>query len=160
MMRTWLPCWAAFVWLNSGSMKPPICSDACWRIKSDDAHTLNNLATVLAERPENRPEALRCINLAIEIAGQQSDLLDTKGTILMLDGKPADAVPLLEQAATSLAADPRYHLHLAVAYDRTRQPEKARTALPHCLQESLDPAGTDPDGSKRAGGLAEEVQLR
>jgi tetratricopeptide (TPR) repeat protein len=97
--------------------------------KPDDAHTLNNLATVLAERPENREEALRCINLALEIAGQQSDLLDTKGTILMLDGKPAAAVPLLEQAVTSLAADPRCQLHLAMAYDRTRQPEKARMAL-------------------------------
>jgi tetratricopeptide (TPR) repeat protein len=113
-------------------------------MKSHDPHLLNNLATVLAERPESRQEALRCINLAIEIAGQQPEFLDTKGTILMLDDKPKEAVPLLQQAAASLDADPRYHFHLAVAYDRARQPEKARRAFQsacknHLIRQVLTP---------------------
>lgn len=90
---------------------------------------MNDLATVLAERPENRQDASRFVNQAIEISGQRPELLDTKGTILLLDGKPAEAVPLLEQAALSLDADPRYCFHLAVAYDRAGQPEKAREAF-------------------------------
>ncbi len=90
---------------------------------------LNDLATVLAERPENRQDASRFVDQAIEISGQRPELLDTKGTILLLDGKPAEAVPLLEQAALSLDADPRYCFHLAVAYDRAGQPEKAREAF-------------------------------
>ena len=81
-----------------------------------------------APQAESRPEALRYIDRAIEIAGPQPGLLDTKGTILLLDGKAEDAVPLLEQAAASSLTDPRYHFHLAVAYDRSGLPEKARAA--------------------------------
>ena len=98
-------------------------------LKPDDVSTLNNLATLLAESPENRKEAIRHIDQAIEIAGPQPGLLDTKGMILVFENKPSDAVPLLEQAAASPLADPRYHFHLAVAYDRAGRPEKARAAF-------------------------------
>ena len=93
-----------------------------------DLAALNNLATLLSEQAASRPEALSYIDRAIEIAGPQPGLLDTKGTILLLDGKAEDAVPLLEQAAASSLTDPRYHFHLAVAYDRSGLPEKARAA--------------------------------
>ncbi len=98
-------------------------------LKPDDVSALNNLATLLAESPENRKEALQHIDQAIEIAGPQPNLLDTKGMILVFENKPSDAVPLLEQAAASPLADPRYHFHLAVAYDRAGRPEKARAAF-------------------------------
>ncbi len=99
-------------------------------VRPDDVMTLNSLATLLGERPDNREEALRDIDRAIEISGQRPEFLDTKGMILVLNGKPADAVPLLQQAAASPTADPRNYFHLAVAYDRVRQPEKARAAFP------------------------------
>lgn len=98
-------------------------------LKPDNVSTLNNLATLLSEQPENRKEALRYIDRAIEILGPQPGLLDTKGMILVFENKPGDAVPLLEQAAASPLTDPRYHFHLAVAYDRAGQPEKARAAF-------------------------------
>ena len=97
-------------------------------MKPDDvltlSNTLSNLATVLAEDPGNRKEALQDIDHAIDIAGPQPGLLDTKGMILVLDGKPGDAVQLLEQAAASPVDDPRYHFHLAVAYDRAGSPKR------------------------------------
>ena len=75
-------------------------------------------------------------------------MLDTKGMILVLDGKPADAVHLLEQAAASPIDDPRYHFHLAVAYDRARQPEKAGAAFhtackKHLTRQILTPTDRD-----------------
>jgi tetratricopeptide (TPR) repeat protein len=107
-------------------------------LKPDDVAALNNLATLLAESPEHRKEALQHIDQAIEIAGPQPGFLDTKGMILVFENKPADAVPLLEQAAASPLADPRYHFHLAVAYDRAGQAEKARAAFHTARKNRLD----------------------
>lgn len=91
--------------------------------------TLNNLATLLGEQPGKGRQALQYIELAIQVVGPQPGLLDTKGMILVFDEKAGEAVPLLEQAAAAPRSDPRYHFHLAVAYDRTGQAEKARAAL-------------------------------
>ena len=112
-------------------MKPWCCSGGHLALVPNERDLLNDLATVLAERPENRQDASRFVDQAIEISGQRPELLDTKGTICCSDGKPAEAVPLLEQAALSLDADPRYCFHLAVACnpDRAGQPEKAREAF-------------------------------
>ena len=98
---------------------------------------LNNLATLLSERPKSRQEALRYIDQAIEITGPQPGLLDTKGMLLVLEGKPGDAVPLLEQAAASTLSDPRYHFHLAVAYDRAGRSDQARAAYRTALKNHL-----------------------
>jgi len=91
--------------------------------------TLNNLATVLSELPGRGEEALETIDRAIDLAGEKPVLLDTKGMILVHEGKPEQAVPLLEAAAFSSTPDPRYHFHLAVARYRTGNADKARDAL-------------------------------
>jgi len=100
---------------------------------------LNNLATLLAEQPgdEVKQEALRHIDRAIEIVGPQPGLLDTKGMILVFQGKPAEAVPLLEEASARPQADPRYPFHLAAAYDRIGESDKARDALKTALKGNL-----------------------
>ncbi len=90
---------------------------------------INNLATLLSEQPGKAKESLQYIEQAIELAGQQPGLLDTKAMILVFEGKAAEAVPLLETAASIPDADPRYHFHLAVAYDLLGQADKARQAL-------------------------------
>ena len=90
---------------------------------------LNNWATLLSEMPERNEEALETINRAIELAGEQTAFLDTKGMILVYGGKPKQAVPFLETAAYSTDSDPRYHFHLAVAHVRNGDPAKARKAL-------------------------------
>ena len=48
--------------------------------------TLNNLATLLAELPGREAEAMDYVDQAIEIAGEQTFLLDTKGIILIHAG--------------------------------------------------------------------------
>jgi tetratricopeptide (TPR) repeat protein len=101
---------------------------------------LNNLATLLAEQPqpEKRKEALECVDRAIQLIGPQPGLLDTKGMILIFDGKPDLAVELLKEAASVPRPDPRCCFHLAVAYDRVGDAEQARAALKKARAGDLD----------------------
>jgi tetratricopeptide (TPR) repeat protein len=99
------------------------------RLDPSDVVALNNLASVLGELPDRRAEALRAVEQAIIIAGPAPNLLDTKGTTLVRDGKAAEARPLLEKAASSPRSDPRYHLHLAEAYLRLGEREKATASF-------------------------------
>jgi tetratricopeptide (TPR) repeat protein len=90
---------------------------------------LNNLATLLAEQPGKEKEAADYVDRAIQLVGPKPALLDTKGTILMGLGKTDQAAQLLHDATRSPDPDPRYHFHLAVAYDRLGEVGKAREEL-------------------------------
>ncbi len=111
------------------------------RILKEQPHNtlvLNNLATVLAEQPQKRAEAIQIIDKAIKDLGPKGTLLDTKGWILVLEDKPAEGVKLLAEAATGPAGDPRFDFHLAVAYDRLDDPEKAKTAFDKAINGGLE----------------------
>ena len=101
---------------------------------------LNNLATLLSERPEPeiRKEAMEHIEQAIELSGPQPGWLDTKGLLLGYEGKPEQAVGLLEEAASVPHADPRWLFHLAVAQARLGDLEKAGAALQQARDGELD----------------------
>jgi Flp pilus assembly protein TadD len=101
---------------------------------------LNNLATMLGEQPEpeRRKEAREYVEQAISLAGRQPGLLDTKGMVLFYDGKPDQAVGILQEATRLPSPDPRYYFHLAVAYGRLEQLDKARAALQQALAADLD----------------------
>jgi Flp pilus assembly protein TadD len=99
---------------------------------------LNNLAMLLAEKPTARGEALELISQAIEIAGPDAGLQDTKGAILVYSQRAAEAVPLLEAATRAPDADPRHHLHLALAYENLGQVEPARKHLKIALDRQLE----------------------
>lgn len=100
---------------------------------------LNNLATLLSEQPGTREEALQYIDRALDIAGPKAALLDTKGMVLVHHGKPVEAVPLLEAAASAPNPDPRYDFHLAVAYHRIGgQIDKVRSTLKKARDGNLE----------------------
>jgi Flp pilus assembly protein TadD len=102
------------------------------RILALDPHNvlaLNNLATILAERPNQRAEALEHIERAIEIAGRQAPLLDTQGTILLKLGDAKGAISCLEEATAGGAADARFYLHLAAAYQQAGRDDDAGRML-------------------------------
>jgi len=105
-----------------------------------NVEVLNNLATLLAEQPgpENHKEALEYVEQAIKQVGPQAGLLDTKGMVLFFGGKPDQALELLQQAAQSPGADPRFYFHLAVAYGELGQLEQARAALQQARDGDLD----------------------
>ena len=102
------------------------------QLKPKHLMALNNQATLLSETPSRRQEALEYIERAIDTGGPQPMLLDTKGTILLYDGKAAEAAALLAKAvsaATSTGPDPRYCFHLALAYDRLGKERQSTEVL-------------------------------
>lgn len=106
-------------------------------IDSRHVPSLNNLAMILGENPAQRAEALRLIDNAIEIAGEDAGLLDTKGAILVYSGRSEEAVPLLELAARDAEADPRHHFHLALAYCDQGRADAAKSQLKSALDRQL-----------------------
>ena len=108
------------------------------RLRPKIALAMNNLATLLAEQPGGAEKALQLVEQAIEITGPTPQLLDTKGTALIHDGKPAQAIPVLEKAASSLRPDPRFPFHLAVAYHRAGQPAQAKEVFARVLGANLE----------------------
>ena len=120
--------------------------------------TLNNLATLLSEKPDRRSEALQYIDRAIELAGTQAGLMDTKGMILVFDDKADEGVQCLEKAASSLSPDPRYHFHLAVAYHRTGKSKKAREALQNAQNGDLTGKILTPTDRKLLSELEQELR--
>ncbi|MFH1923093.1 MAG: tetratricopeptide repeat protein, partial [Planctomycetota bacterium] len=107
-------------------------------LRPKDYRVLNNLATMLSEQPDRRDEALRRIDEAIEHATPLPSLLDTKGTILIHLDRAEEAVHWLEEAVSGAQPDPRFVFHLAVAYDKVGETEKARSALQRAKDGNLE----------------------
>ena len=108
------------------------------QLRPGNVLTLNNLATLLAELPGREAEGLPYVDQAIQIAGDQPFLLDTKGILLIRTGDVQQAVTCLRQAVTGTAVDPRFYLHLAAACDRSGQAVEARQALDKALSGGLE----------------------
>lgn len=102
-------------------------------LRPNDVVALNNLANLLAELPGQSEEALGYIERAISISGRQPLLLDTKGVILLLANRPAEAVPILEIAASG-SQDPRLVFHLYIALKRSGRDQEASR-----LRDRIDP---------------------
>jgi tetratricopeptide (TPR) repeat protein len=102
--------------------------------------TLSDLATILAEQSsdENRKEALKSVERAIELAGPQPNLLDTKGMALFYDGQPERAEIALKAAAQSPNPDPRYCFHYAVVCAKLGDLDRARKALRQARDGDLE----------------------
>jgi cellulose synthase operon protein C len=98
-------------------------------LQPQNVGALNDLATALAEQQGHGEEALETIDRAIQLAGAQPNLLDTKGTILLSLGKVKEGVALLSEAAAAPDPDPRFHLHLAIGHYRAGDLIKAREFL-------------------------------
>jgi tetratricopeptide (TPR) repeat protein len=109
-------------------------------VKASPKHllALNNVATLLAEQPNRQKDALRYIEQAITVAGRKPALLDTQGTIYLMQGDLPAAVKCLEEAVNSEAIDPRYAFHLAAAYAKSDRLPDARAAFEKAKQNGLD----------------------
>ncbi len=99
-----------------------------------NALALNNLATLLAERPNQRSVALEMVNRALEVSGREPALLDTLGTIQLRSGEYGQAVASLEEAVAGGGGDARYYFHLAAAYRHVNRLDKAQ----HSLERAQD----------------------
>jgi hypothetical protein len=87
----------------------------------------NNLAMLLSTVEGNHAEGLKVINAALEERRDDVTLLDSKGMILMNDGRASEAVPVLQRAVELSCQHPIYCLHLAKAHDIVGQATAARS---------------------------------
>ena len=110
------------------------------RLQPKNIGVLNNLASLLAEKPEPqaRREALEYVEQAIDLAGKQPLLLDTKGMALLYDGEAERAVKMLQSACDYPRPDPRFLFHLAAACARLDQLDRARAALRKARDADLE----------------------
>jgi tetratricopeptide (TPR) repeat protein len=99
---------------------------------------MNNLAVLLAQQKKKLPEALELIGKAIEIAGPQPTLLDSRATVYLAMGKPQQAiVDLLQAVHDEPRADREYHL--ALANWRAGDSKAASDALDQAKKMGLKP---------------------
>lgn len=89
---------------------------------------LNNLAWLLALRREGGPRPLELINQAIARDGPLPDLLDTRGLIETLAGRPERAIPDLEESIAA-APNPTAYFHLALALRKAGRDDEAAAAM-------------------------------
>ena len=105
---------------------------------------LNNLAVLLGEKPEQRPEALKYIEQAIALNETNKSLLDTKGILLVQSDRANEAISLLEQVTADENASAKDFLHLAIAYLKSGQTEKASKAFSSACDQDLEKLKLNP----------------
>ncbi|MFM2095708.1 MAG: hypothetical protein RIS70_2832 [Planctomycetota bacterium] len=107
-------------------------------LEKRNAIALNNLAMLLAEDPQHLGEALRMVDEAIMLAGRVPALYDTKGTVLLLAGRPQEAIDFLKEAVGEGEDDPRFRLHLARAYQKLNALDQARIEFDQAKKRDLE----------------------
>lgn len=98
---------------------------------------LNNLALVLAERPDQRSRGIAIIDQALDIAGDQPALLDTKAVILLRAGETQQAADLLANVLRSPSSNATHQFHLAVARRRLGQVAESQSLLANAQRSGL-----------------------
>lgn len=112
--------------------------EALYRENSSSTIVANNLASLLATWRSDPETLARAERISRRLRGQTVPAFqDTYGWIALLNGNLEEALPALEAAAEALTKDPLTQFHLAVAFDKAAQPDKARAQY----QRALDLAG-------------------
>jgi tetratricopeptide (TPR) repeat protein len=119
---------------------------------------MNNLADALAERAETRAEARDLIDRALAQAGPLAELLDTKGTLVLLDGDAEGAVKLFRDATSRSVSDPRHLFHLALALRRAGNIAESRDALRRANKQALSAAILSPQQRRMLIELERDLQ--
>ena len=86
----------------------------------------NNLAVHLAE-PETAVEAEKLVAMAMDEMGPHPDVLDTRGIVMLAQGKSREAIEDLREAV--LVPTATKYIHLASALVAEQQPDEARKAF-------------------------------
>jgi len=110
----------------------------------NNLEALNNLAWLLAFESGKEREALELINQAIEIAGSDATLLDTRAVVYLRLEKTDLA---LQDLRAGVAINPEkavLYFHLARALQMASNPAEAREAFRQAEQLGLKPETVDP----------------
>src|SRR5262249_2728127 len=107
-------------------------------LAQDDRNVLayNNVAVLLALHEGKHEEALASIDKAIELAGPQPDLLDTRAIVYLATDKPERASDDLDQAQPP-TAEPAAPFRLACAHLASNNNRAAREAYKRAKDEGF-----------------------
>ncbi len=103
----------------------------------------NNLAWIYAEAGENLEQAVRLAVAASQALPETPEVLDTLGWVYYKSELSSLAVPPLVRATERNPANPAYHYHLGLAYEKTGAIEQSRRSLTRALELKSDFAGAD-----------------
>jgi cellulose synthase operon protein C len=106
-------------------------------IDANNSIALNNLASLIALAvPEKGARALDLANRAVAAAGPRGHFLDTRATVRLALGQPAEAMADL---AAARLTDPRavYDFHAALAADKLRESDRRRLFLESARTKGL-----------------------
>lgn len=98
---------------------------------------LNNLAYLYVDGLGNKQEALRLALTAFKLEPRNVGVMDTLGYALLKNGRPGDAIPLLEKVAAAMPGNPTVNYHLAMAYRDAGEKPNALKSIERSL--SLGP---------------------
>ena len=128
---------------------------------SENPQALNDLAWVLTHRlPGNSQEALELINRAIEVAGENPALLDTRAVIFLQMRQPARAIDDLGRALALRPSSRASYFHLARAHLMARNEAESRKALQRAEELGLKLETVDPLERESYQKLRQELSPR
>lgn len=102
--------------------------ERAYAIAPDQPSVLNQVGYSEIEHRENIAAASAMIAKASSLRPDDPAITDSQGWVLYLQGKPADAIPLLEKAATGDPGEAAINEHLGDAYWATGRIYEARYA--------------------------------
>ncbi|MFM7835122.1 MAG: tetratricopeptide repeat protein, partial [Planctomycetaceae bacterium] len=97
---------------------------------------LNNIADAMSDQPEADLErAMDLVNQALKYLPDQPAVYDTRGKILLRQGKTLEAIADFERALSDRQNPDKVHEHLAKAWEQAGNPQKA--AIHRAIVEEL-----------------------
>jgi tetratricopeptide (TPR) repeat protein len=105
---------------------------------ANNVMVLNNLAWCASETKQ--PDALGIAERALRLAPRAPAVMDTAGVILSTQGQHERALKLLTEATVAAPRSAELKLHLAQAYGRAGQKDRARTEADAALAAAEDEA--------------------
>ena len=119
-------------------------------IDGNAAVAANNLAWIYAENGGNLDVALKLAQTAKQHIPKEAAISDTLGWIYYKKDLPSFAVSMFEDSVKQEPDNPTFQYHLGLAYLKTGDMDKARTAL----QKAVKTGGTSSDGRDARKALA------
>jgi cellulose synthase operon protein C len=113
------------------------------KVEPKNPVALNNLAWILAPRPDAAGQAMAFADRAIELYGASGEMLDTRARILIAAGKYDRALADLKDALNQSPSPLRY-FHLALAQWKMDRPEEAVKAFREARARGLDAKAVHP----------------
>jgi putative PEP-CTERM system TPR-repeat lipoprotein len=114
--------------LNNKNFKPAIAQlESMIKQRPDNVAALNNLAW--AYQQVNDPRAVPTAEQALKLAGDNPNVIDTLGWMLLEQGNTARALPLLQKASSLAPNATEIRYHFAVGLQKSGDKQGARKEL-------------------------------